>query len=78
MTRPDWKAVDAAAMNVVDPRLSFLHRAHARLILIEAGEMDLDEAYEGLVANLWCSCVRETVQRWERDFPHKKISKEAR
>ena len=26
----------------IDPRLSFLHRAAARLILVEAGEMDLE------------------------------------
>jgi hypothetical protein len=49
-----------------DPRLVFLERASARLFLVEAGEMNLDEAFEGLVASLECSCTRELVQRWER------------
>jgi hypothetical protein len=33
----------------VDPRLVFLARAHARFILVEAGEIDLDKALDGLV-----------------------------
>ena len=33
-----------AAGHEIDPRLSFLHRAHARLILFENGLMSLDEA----------------------------------
>ena len=53
----------------VDFRVAFLHRAHARLILFEAGEMDIAEAFDGLVANLQCDCSRELVARWERDFP---------
>ena len=43
----------------VDHRLAFLHRAHARLILFEAGIMDIDEAFDGLVADLECDCTRE-------------------
>ena len=43
---------------VIDPRLVFLHRAHARLILFENGEMDLDEAVFGLI-NHYCQCSRE-------------------
>ena len=35
-----------------DPRLIFLERAAARLILFEAGLLDLDEAFHGLVASL--------------------------
>ena len=43
---------------VVDPRLVFLHRAHARLILFESGEMDLDEAVFGLLKD-HCPCSRD-------------------
>jgi hypothetical protein len=31
-------------MSAVDPRLVFLHRAHARLLLVEANEMSIAEA----------------------------------
>jgi hypothetical protein len=34
---------------VIDRRLLFLARAAARLILIEAGEMNLEEAFGGLM-----------------------------
>ena len=53
----------------VDPRLAFLHRAHARLMLFEAGLMGIAEAFDGLVASLQCSCSRDLVQKWERDYP---------
>ena len=43
----------------VDVRLSFLHRAHARLLLFEAGEMTLGQAIDGLVDSLQCPCERE-------------------
>jgi hypothetical protein len=43
---------------IVDPRLAFLHRAHARLILFENGLMDLDEAVFGLFET-YCSCSRK-------------------
>ena len=33
----------------VDPKLVFLHRVHARLMLFEAGELSLNEAFGGLV-----------------------------
>jgi hypothetical protein len=42
----------------VDPRLVFLHRAHARLILFEDGLMSLDEAVFGLFDD-YCPCSRE-------------------
>ena len=32
----------------IDPRLAFLARASARLALVEAGEMELAEAFGGL------------------------------
>lgn len=50
----------------VDPRLAFLARASARLILVESGEMDLAEAFEQLVQSLSCPCTREMVEQWER------------
>jgi len=74
-------------MNVVTPitaaadadaRLTFLHRAHARLMLFEAGEMDLAEAYDGLVCDIHCQCDREMVKRWERDFPHQRKANQPR
>ncbi len=61
----------------VDPRLVFLERASARLILVDAGEMELDEAFNGLVAHLQCPCSREIVERWERDYPHRRQSRRA-
>jgi hypothetical protein len=42
-------------MNLIaalDPRLIFLERAAARLILFEAGLLELDEAFHGLLASL--------------------------
>jgi hypothetical protein len=53
----------------VDSRLAFLERASARLFLINVGEMELAEAFDGLVCSLQCCCGREIVERWERDFP---------
>jgi hypothetical protein len=42
----------------VDPRLVFLQRAHARLILFENGLMTLDEALFGLF-DQYCPCSHE-------------------
>ena len=50
----------------IDPRLSFLHRAAARLILVEAGEMDLDTAVADLLPI--CACARDVVDRWETQY----------
>jgi hypothetical protein len=36
----------------VDPRLVFLLRAAARFELVEAGELNLDEAFDGLMSSL--------------------------
>lgn len=61
---------------MVDPRLAFLARARARLILVESGAMDLDEAFEGLIAQSLCSIcdcrwgwVEDLVERWECTHP---------
>jgi hypothetical protein len=59
----------------IDPRYTFLVRASIRLFLIDQLEMTLDEAFDGLVANLQCDCDRELLARWERDFPHRSRSK---
>jgi hypothetical protein len=55
--------------STVDSRLAFLERASARLFLINVGEMELAEAFDGLVCTLQCRCEREMVEGWERDFP---------
>jgi hypothetical protein len=53
----------------VDPRLAFLARASARLVLIEVGEMDLDEPFDGLVACV-CDCRRwPLAEQWECTHP---------
>ena len=46
-----------------DPRLNFLHRAHARLILVENGLMTLAEAFDGLIA----ACHAPAHAKWSRD-----------
>jgi hypothetical protein len=53
----------------VDPRLVFLARASARLVLVEAGEMDLDEAFDELIESV-CDCRRwPLATQWERTHP---------
>jgi hypothetical protein len=65
-------------MSEIDPRLVFLERASARLFLVNIGEMGIDTAFNDLVACLQCSCSREMVERWERDFPPVKRSRPIR
>ena len=53
----------------LDPRLILLARAWARFIMVEAGEMDLDEATDDLI---WpaCDCQRwPLAEKWERTHP---------
>jgi hypothetical protein len=64
-------------MSEMDPRLIFLQRASARLLLVEACLMDLDEAFDGLVSSLQCSCSREIVQLWEREAPQRRQNRRA-
>jgi hypothetical protein len=53
----------------VDHRLAFLARASARLLLVEAGELDLDQALDGLVEPI-CECQRwPLAAQWERTHP---------
>lgn len=53
-----------------DPCMVFLHRAHARLILVEAGQMTPQEAIGGLIEpfrevahGAFCRCDCETMAR---------------
>jgi hypothetical protein len=55
----------------IDPKLAWLACAAARFELVEAGAMDIDTAFDGLVVHLSCSCSREMVERWERDYPYR-------
>ena len=53
----------------LDPRLIFLARAWARFILVETGEMDIEEAYDGLIESV-CDCRRwPLAEQWERTHP---------
>jgi hypothetical protein len=56
----------------IDHRLVFLERAAARLCLVEACLMNLDEAYTGLVNDLrWCHCECQIAERLERLYPRR-------
>jgi hypothetical protein len=71
-------------MTPLDRRIVFLARAWARLTLVEAGEMDPEEAVVGLIESIdrrWllerivgrralpCSCECNVLGRWERMRP---------
>jgi hypothetical protein len=54
---------------LVDPRLAFLARASARLVLVEVGAMDLNEAFDDLIESV-CDCARwPLAEQWERTHP---------
>jgi hypothetical protein len=56
----------------LDSRLIFLERAAARLLLVDAGEMDLGEAIADLVDHfeeITSSRVDAVVDEWERNYP---------
>jgi hypothetical protein len=66
----------APADVTADPGLAFLQRAAARLVLVDAGEMEIEEAlvgliepFEDLVGPLLCDCSHEIIDRWEKNFP---------
>jgi hypothetical protein len=61
----------------IDPRLAFLACAGARLMLVEEGVMTLDEAVDNAfvenfraIAQITCHCERETLEQWDRLYPH--------
>jgi hypothetical protein len=63
-----------SSRDIIDARIVFLARAAARHALVEAGEMELDEALDGLVAPTCCcrhrfEWVEALVERWEREYP---------
>jgi hypothetical protein len=62
-----------------DPGLVFLHRAAARLRLVEAGKMTIDaaidclvEPFEELFDACLCDCALDLVEEWERRYPPKR------
>jgi hypothetical protein len=77
MTAPVVTTLTVVKIGVAaDPRLVFLQRVSARLVLVEAGEMDLDgaireliEPFEELVGPLRSACTRDIIARWERRYP---------
>jgi len=68
-------AIISANSTPPDPRAAFLLRAACRWDLYEVGEMDLDEAFDGLIGPFTaiapCACQLEIVDRWERSHPPK-------
>jgi hypothetical protein len=58
----------------VDSRLVFLARASARLSLVEAGEMAVEQAIDGLIEPFeelvgpLCACTNGICERWEREY----------
>jgi hypothetical protein len=68
--------VTDTGMMLADPREVFLARAAARDRLVQAGEMDLDEAFAGLVPAFEqirpCTCAREFIDRLSRPLPRKR------
>lgn len=65
----DPSAISKAKPPTIDNRLAFLECASVQLFLVNVGEIDLGEAFDGLVCNLQRPCEREILERWERDFP---------
>ena len=57
-----------------DPRLAFLDRTSARLTLVEAGAMEIEDVFNGLVDQ--CACEREMIARW--DYPPQPRAKAAK
>jgi hypothetical protein len=62
----------AASHVALDSRIAFLACASARLLLFEVGEIDITEAFDGLIEPFRtlfpCQCERELVDRWERNY----------
>jgi hypothetical protein len=53
----------------IDPKLAWLARAAARHILVDAGLMTPQEAFDGLIDCLSCTCTRAVAERWEVIYP---------
>jgi hypothetical protein len=70
--KPQPREARTVTSEIIDSRLAFLARCAARLTLIEAGEIDLDEALDGLSPCESCrrlEWVEALVARWERTHP---------
>ena len=52
-------------MSAPNPQLAWLHRAHAKLILVENGMLTPEEAFNDLLRCVVCTCAREMVELWE-------------
>jgi hypothetical protein len=91
MTKPNsWRGGEGAGIvTPLDRRIAFLARAWARLTLVEAGEMDPEQAVVELVESLdrrWllerivgrrflkCGCECDVLGRWSRTRPTAKRS----
>ena len=69
--------VEPSSGSDLDPRLTFLERADALLILIEAAELSVDEAFDRLTPAIYefagCRCYREIIEHFDeaaRDSDH--------
>ena len=62
----------------LDPRYAFLVRASIRLLLVDYCEMDIGEAFDGLLASLQCSCTHALVEKSERDHPRRRQATQQR
>lgn len=76
---PAGQQPEAVRGSAVDPRLVLLARAAARLVLVQEGVMTLDDAFDGIAVAFReivapCTCDRETVERWERDYPPRPLA----
>jgi hypothetical protein len=71
----DALAIIAVNSTAPDARAAFLLRAACRWELFEVGEMELDEAFNGLIVPFTaiapCACQLEILDRWERSHPPK-------
>jgi hypothetical protein len=64
---------------MIDPRLVFLERAAARLALIEASAMNIEDAFAGLMPAILqiadCRCYCEILESFDRYRPkHKRVA----
>lgn len=74
----------------MDPRLSFMARAAARWWLVENGEMEVDEAFAGLVNDIlerkavekhfneiWRAGRQKRLERWRKEWGYSFASRAA-
>ena len=72
-------APQAGGGMALDPQLIFLERASARLVLVEAGKISLDDAFDGLIpAFRDLAMQRDILERMERLYPHIRLKPKLR